>query len=158
MRLHYSLFLCAMGVLAVAQPRAGWAAPPTSTPETEAMTEKARQLYDEGLAAFKKGKVAEAHASYLAAWSLNKHWQIAANLADTEIELSKFREAAEHATYYLANAPANRTERAEALLKRALVRVAVLTITVEPAGAEVLVDDALAGTAPLPQPVFLDPG
>jgi hypothetical protein len=155
MRFHQSLLLVAMGLFA-AHPRVAWAVPPT--PETAAMTEKARQLYDEGLAAFKKGKVAEAHAAYLAAWSLNKHWQIAANLADTEIELGKYREAAEHATYYRQNAPANRKERAEALLKRALDRVAVLTIAAEPDGAEVLVDDLAIGKAPLPQAVFVDPG
>lgn len=122
------------------------------------MTDKARQLYEEGLAAFKKGKVLEAQAAYLAAWSLNKHWQIAANLADTEIELGKHREAAEHATYYQQHAPANRKEKADALVKRALARVAALALTVEPEGAEVLVDDVSIGRAPLAGPVFVEPG
>src|SRR5262249_39118101 len=118
MRLHPPLFLCTFALLSLASAREAWAARPT--PETTAMSDKARQLYEEGLVACKKGKVLEAQASYLAAWSLNKHWQIAANLADTEIELGKYREAAEHATYYQQNAPRDRKEKADALVKRAL--------------------------------------
>ena len=85
----------------------------------------------------------------MAAWSLHPHWQIAANLADTELELGKHREAVEHAAYYQKNAPANRKEKADALLKRARAQVGAVTVQVDAAGAEILVDDAPAGRAPL---------
>jgi hypothetical protein len=150
--------LCAIGLAAGVCPRPGWAAPPTAAQETTAMTDKARQLYEEGLVAFKKGKVLDAHASYRAAWSLNKHWQIAANLADTEIELGKYREAAEHAAYYQQHAPADRQDKAKALVNRARARVGALTIEVDPPGAEVLVDDVPVGRAPVQEAVFVDPG
>lgn len=126
--------------------------------ETMAMTDKARQLYEEGVAALKRSKFFEARASFLAAWSLKKHWQIAANLADCELELGKFREAAEHAHYYRKNAPADRHPKGDALLARAKEKVGTLTIEVDKAGAEVLLDDVVLGKAPLEDVVFVEPG
>jgi hypothetical protein len=122
------------------------------------MTDKARQLYDEGLAAIQKSKWLEARASLLAAWSLTKHWQIAANLAGCELELGKFRDAAEHAAFYLQNAPADRRAKAELVLKRAKQNIGTLTVDAQPAGAEVRLDGALVGQAPLPDALFVDPG
>ena len=104
------------------------------------MTDKARQLYEEGLASIQKQKWLEARASLLAAWALNKHWQIAANLAGCELELGKFRDAAEHAAYYLKNSPPDRHEKAEGQLKRAK---ATGTVTL----SEELADYKLGGAA-----------
>lgn len=122
------------------------------------MTDKARQLYEEGLAAIQKSKWLEARASLVAAWSLTKHWQIAANLAGCELELGKYRDAAEHSAYYLKNAPPDRTAKAEAQLNRAKEKVGTLTVAVESAGAEVLVDDVAMGQSPLRHAIYLDPG
>lgn len=129
-----------------------------SSPETTVMTDKARELYEDGLVSYKKSKWLEARASFLAAWSLNKHWQIAGNLADCEFELGKYRDAAEHAAYYLHNSPTDRHRRAEELLNKVKMKIAVLTVTVDLPGADVLVDDVLMGRAPLPAPLFLEPG
>ncbi|APR78519.1 Dihydrolipoamide acetyltransferase [Minicystis rosea] len=122
------------------------------------MTDKARQLYEDGLAAIQKSKWLEARASLLAAWSLAKHWQIAANLAGCELELGKFREAAEHARFYLQNAPADRRAKAELLLERAKPKIGVITVDAEPAGADVHLDGVLVGQAPLRDPLYVDPG
>lgn len=156
MRTAHALLL--LLVLSLAGPSALAAGGTPPSPETTAMTDKSRQLYEEGLAAYKKGRGQEAHASFLAAWSLKKHWQIAANLADIELELGKNREAAEHATYYQKNTTADRHDKAEALVKRALAQVGTLVVNVDTAGADVLIDDALAGRAPLEDPVFVEPG
>jgi hypothetical protein len=129
-----------------------------SSPETTVMTDKARELYEDGLVSYKKSKWLEARASFLAAWSLNKHWQIAGNLADCEFELGKFRDAAEHAAYYLDKSPADRHPRAEELLNKVKARIVALTVTVDPPGADVLIDDVLVGRAPLPASLFVDPG
>lgn len=149
---HTLLLVCTLGSISPAALAVERTAP---SPETIAMTDKARQLYEEGLAAFKKGKVLEAHASFFGAWSLAPHWQIAANLADVELELGKLREAAEHAAYYQKNAPADRRAKADALLQRATARVGTLEIEVAPPGAEVLVDDAAVGRAPLGGSIFV---
>lgn len=129
--------------------------------ETEALTDKARQLYDEGFAALNRSRWAEAHAAFLAAWRIKQHYQIASNLGVAELRLGKHRDAAEHLSWYLREAPAERTaqrQRAEILLKEALAKVAAITITTEPEGAEVKVDGAGVGRTPLSLPVFLEPG
>ncbi len=144
--------------LALACPSAFAADGPPPSAETTAMTDKSRQLYEDGLAAYKKGKLLEAHASFLAAWSLKKHWQIAANLADIELELGKYREAAEHATYYQKNTTPDRHDKAEALVKRALAQVGTLVVKVDAAGADLLLDDMPVARAPLEDAVFVEPG
>ncbi|XXX77804.1 PEGA domain-containing protein [Sorangium sp. So ce134] len=129
--------------------------------ETEALTDKARQLYDEGLAALNRSRWAEAHASFLAAWRIKQHYQIASNLGVAELRLGKHRDAAEHLSWYLREAPAERTaqrQRAEVLLKEALAKVAAITVQTTPEGAEVTVDGAVVGRTPLALPVFLEPG
>jgi hypothetical protein len=131
---------------------------PVVTAEGSAMTDKARQLYEEGLSAYKKERWAESRAALLAAWSLNKHWQIAGLLADCEVQIGRYRDAAEHAAYYLKNSPADRHDRATKLLSDAKAKIATLTLQVAPAGAEILIDGVSVGRAPLADALFLDSG
>lgn len=134
---------------------------PAVSEETDALTDKARQLYEEGRQAAAAGKWADAHASFLAAWAIKPHYQIASNLGVTCLMLGRHREAAEYLTRYLREAPASKVKErqsAEASLKEALKKVASVTVEVAPAGAEVRVDGAIVGKAPLLDPVFLDPG
>ena len=126
--------------------------------EAHALTDKAAALYDDGGVAFRKSKWAEARAAFLAAWALKQHWQIAANLADCELQLGRFRDAAEHAMYYVKNAPADRSDRAMKLFAEASLKVATLRIDAQPEGAEVFVDGQSIGRAPVSSLVFLDPG
>jgi hypothetical protein len=131
-----------------------------STPDT-ALTDKARELYIEGQKAGTKKKWGEAYANFLAAWSLKRHWQVAGNLGWVEVELGKYRDAAEHLALYLREAPKDKVKErqsAEVLLAEARKRVGALQLNVEPAGAEVLVDGASVGKAPLAGEVFVEPG
>ena len=158
-RTHRALISCFLGTLAALSPGLARAVdPPPSTAEQNVRIDKAATLYDEGLAFRKASKWVEAHASFLAAWSLFQHWQTAANLADCEIELGRPREAAEHARFYLRHTTPDRRERAEQLLKAATAKIATLTVNVAPAEAEVLIDGAAVGRAPLADPLFVEPG
>ncbi|WP_437827787.1 PEGA domain-containing protein [Sorangium sp. So ce1153] len=156
--------LCSLGLaIALTAPAssAQTAAGSPGAAEVDALTDKARQLYDEGLAALNRSRWAEAHASFLAAWRIKQHYQIASNLGVAELRLGKHRDAAEHLSWYLREAPAERTaqrQRAEALLKEALAKVASVTVSTVPAGAEVTVDGAVVGRTPMTLPVFLEPG
>jgi hypothetical protein len=129
--------------------------------ETAEMTDKARELYNAGSTALLKGRWGEAHANLFAAWSLKKHHQIAGNLGAAEMQLGRYREAAEHLLYYLREAPTTKEKErksAQAFLTEARKHIGALVIKAEPAGAEVLVDGAPVGNAPLAGEVFVDPG
>ncbi|WP_437591786.1 PEGA domain-containing protein [Sorangium sp. So ce1000] len=129
--------------------------------ESDAMTDRARQLFEDGVKAASAGKWADAHAAFLAAWGLKPHYQIASNLGVACLRVGKPRDAAEYLTRYLREAPATKVQerqRAEASLQEARAQVAALTVRVAPDGAEVTVDGASIGRAPLADPVFLDPG
>ncbi|KYF73864.1 hypothetical protein BE15_09655 [Sorangium cellulosum] len=149
--------------VALTAPTAGaqQAAAPAVSEETDALTDKARQLYEEGRQAAAAGKWADAHASFLAAWAIKPHYQIASNLGVTCLKLGRNREAAEYLTRYLREAPATKVKErqsAEASLNEALAKVASVTVQAAPQGAEVIVDGVAVGKAPLMDPVFLDPG
>jgi Tfp pilus assembly protein PilF len=108
-----------------------------------------------------KGRWSEAHASFLAAWSLKQHYQSLGNLGMSEAMLGKWRDAATHLSRYLREAPKEKVEErksAEALLAQARTKVGAITVRVEPAGAEVFVDGKAAGRAPLEGEMFVEPG
>ncbi|XXY46930.1 PEGA domain-containing protein [Sorangium sp. So ce269] len=137
------------------------AAPRAEAQESDALTDKARQLFEDGVKAAKAGKWDDAHAAFLAAWGLKPHYQIASNLGVASLRVGKPRDAAEYLTLYLREAPATKVQerqRAEASLQEARAQVAAVTVRVAPDGAEVTVDGTSVGRAPLADPVFLDPG
>ena len=68
-------FLFITGSLLGSAGSARAADPTESAAEANALTAKAAALYDEGVVAYKNGQWAPARASFLAAWSLKKHWQ-----------------------------------------------------------------------------------
>jgi hypothetical protein len=148
-------FALAGGLSAQAQP-----VPQASTSST-AIDDKARELFRDGVKAAEKAQWAKAHAAFLAAWSLKQHYQIAGNLGTAEAKLGKWRDAAEHLSLYLREAPKEKVaerKSAEELLAQARAKVGALTVRVEPAGAEVVVDGKVVGKAPLAGEVFVEPG
>jgi hypothetical protein len=128
---------------------------------SEALTDKARELHREGVALFKKKEYARARAAFLAAWSLKPHWSTAGNLADCEVKLGLYRDAAEHFAIFVRGSEREKEpvpERATARYREAVRHVGSIEVRVTPTGAEVLVDGKAVGAAPLEGPVFVDPG
>ena len=151
---------CLLLALSIALTSSGAARAAPPPPKPDAATEKARALHTEGDAHFAKADFARARDAYLAAWALKKHFQIAGNLGDAEARLGIHRDAAEHLAYYLREAPKDDPSResAKKLFNEAVTKVAVLHISVDLAGAEVHLDGAPIGTAPLPDDVYAEPG
>src|SRR5262249_19005102 len=135
-----------------------------STPATNAgdATEKARELHTKGDMLYEQGDYQGAHAAYLAAWSLKKHYQIAGNLGDCEVRLGRYRDAAEHLSYFLreypANKPAERREDGRRLFEEARSKIGTIHVAVDPPGAKILVDGELVGESPLQEPLYVEPG
>lgn len=158
-----SLFLVGCFVISLSTQASAAPADPSSPDRTEveALTDKARQLYMEGLGALEKSQWAEAHASFLAAWRIKPQYQIASNLGLSEVKLGKYRDAAEHLTFYMRESPATKVQerlRAKVLLDEALAKVATIKLIAMPAGADVLVNGASVGRTPLADPIFVEPG
>src|SRR5262249_22124873 len=78
--------------------------PSRTTPSNTSSNKSAVRHYEDGVAAVKLSRWAKAYDSFLAAWKLKQHFQIAVNLGHAELKLGKYRDAAEHLTYFLQEA------------------------------------------------------
>lgn len=157
------LALAALARPAAAQAPAGSASPIAAAP-VEAMTAKARELYADGLKAFQQQRWPEAYAAFTGAWALQKHYAVAGNLGATEVQLGRYRDAAEHLAIYtkgIAEDPkrtAKERESARLLFDVATSKIVTMTVSVDVTGADVWIDGARVGAAPLADPVFVEPG
>ncbi|WP_437502299.1 hypothetical protein [Sorangium sp. So ce1099] len=115
------------------------------------------------------GRWTEAHAAYKAALEAadpassteKKRAQIAGELGLCELELRKYRDAAEHLALSLEqrNAlPLETQKRFEAGQGKAAPHVATLYLSIDPPDAEVLIDGKLIGTPARTYRLFLEPG
>jgi hypothetical protein len=132
-------------------------APAPATPEDEAA-----RLLDEGMKAVKDDKWDLALTLFQRGWVLSKNFMLTANLANAELHAGKFRDAAEHMTFALSEAPPNLGDddrkSLEDVLAQARAKVGALILDVHTPGAVVTVNGELVGTAPLSGVFFLDPG
>lgn len=128
----------------------------------DASSARADELAKRGVELSKKQQWKEAEALFREALSLKRAYDIAGNLGLAEAALGKTRDAAEHLSFALARFPANGKPAHRELLKEKLAEVraklGAITIDVSVKGAEVLVDGASVGTAPLDAEVFVSPG
>ena len=164
MRRHPSLFaLSFLVVFAASVPAVAQPTPPSPGKlKSEAATDKARELYNDGLKAYRAGQWEKARVAFLASWALVQHYQIAANLSDSELKTGHFRDAAEHAAYYVREMPGDisRAEREQgrAMLEQARAKIGTLRIQADVEGAEVFVDAEHVGRAPMSEAIFVEPG
>jgi hypothetical protein len=142
----------------------GAAAPAWSQPAPAAdAAQQADEHFRQGKALHKAGKKREAREEYLAAFRLKKSHDVAGNLGNVELSLGMARDAAEHLSFAIRHyAPTGTTpeqiEKAKQRLAEAKRQIGTVTVTVNVPGAEVLVDGASAGHAPLEGELFVEPG
>jgi len=124
-------------------------------------SERANLLFKKGKVAFNAGKYNDALRIYTEAWSLKQSPDIAANLAQTESELGKHRDAAEHFAFALAHLLPSSTDEQQQALAEGLAQekkeIGSLHVTLEPADSVLTIDDAPV-TVPPSGDVFLEPG
>lgn len=142
-----------------------WSATTVATPvaraEDDPAIEMARERFKEGVRFYDLKQYEKARAAFLQAYALKKHPAVLLNIAQSELRSGHEPEAAAHFAQFLRENPdAPATERAEAEkgLSAAKEAVAEVQLTVNEAGAEVLVDGETVGKAPLAGALYLRPG
>ncbi len=102
-----------------------------------------------------------ARDAYRKSWDIKHHYTIAANLADVEMKMGHYAEAAAYLKYVLANLPESKpAERkfAEEQLLECRNHLTVLRVATDVTDATVLVDGRDVGQTPLREDVLLEPG
>ena len=126
-----------------------------------AVLTRSRQLFTQGNKLYDEGKLPEAQAAYLAAWQLKKSYDVAGNLGNVEADMKHWRKAAEYLSYAIREFPAGGSPRLRdnmiSRLTEAQKYVGQLRFQVR-AGAEIFVDGASIGVAPIQNEVYADPG
>lgn len=129
--------------------------PPKDVEESE--DAEIRELMRSGFAEYRKKNLEGAREAFAKAWETARRPAVAAALADVEMKLGRYRDAAEHWDYYLRTKPADRAEAA-ARLDECRVHVAVVRVELDPLGAELDVDGSRVPTGGSGGTVWLDPG
>ncbi|HSN99739.1 MAG TPA: PEGA domain-containing protein [Candidatus Nanopelagicales bacterium] len=114
-----------------------------------------------GERARKAKRWAEAAEGYRAAYALEPRPEIAGELGECEVQLGRFREAAEHLAIGLEDPEALTDEqwrRFQSAQERAEREIATVAIAANPTAAEVWVDERSLGAPRDSYVVFLDPG
>jgi hypothetical protein len=110
----------------------------------------------QGIAAYRKKNFEGARSAFANAWEIERHADIAAALAEVEMQLGRYREAAEHWEYNLAHG--GDVNEASAQLAECRKHIARVRIEVDPPSAEVLVDGVAVPRAAYEKGIWLDPG
>jgi hypothetical protein len=120
----------------------------------------ARARFQEGVAFFDKGEYENARAAFLQAYALRKHPAVLLNLAQSSLRSGHALDAAKYFQQYLHDSTSlSPTQKADAERGLADARQKLGRIEVTaPAGSIVTIDGDGAGTAPLPDPVDVEPG
>lgn len=123
--------------------------------------EESDRLFRDGIAAYDAGRLEEAERLFSDALAIREVSDIAANLASTQLDLKKYRQAATHFQLALRMLPASaKLEHKTALYKQlALAKAHVVTVelTVNVACSVKLGQDAIVAEPGSPTIVFADP-
>jgi tetratricopeptide (TPR) repeat protein len=147
-------------VLLLAFAPVAFGAPAFAQPADDPTIKAARARFQEGVAYYDKGEYENARAAFLQAYALRKHPAVLLNLAQSSLRANHPLEAAKYFQQYLRDSsslsPAQRAD-AERGLTEARQKLGRIEISA-PAGAAVVVDGEMVGSAPLSEPVDVEPG
>lgn len=125
-------------------------------------SQKADELFHKGKALYQVSKVREAYEAYSAAWKLQRSYDIAANLANTEMLLGMKRDAAEHLAYCARNFPpsGNRAQldTIKSRFDEARKEVGALSVKGRAPDAVMRIDDKEVGAEAVDNELYVEPG
>lgn len=140
----------------VAQPASSQAAPPDTA------RDEARDRFKRGVQLYSDGDFRAALIEFRRAYEVMPNYRLLYNLGQTSAEVQDHAAALRYFESYLAegkaDVPAARRKQVQAEIDKLKGRVAQLTIKVNVAGAEVLVDDVVVGTSPLKEALSVSAG
>jgi hypothetical protein len=123
---------------------------------------EAGERFDRGVAYYDRGDNGAALAEFLRAYELTGYWGMLYNLGQVSQALGRKADALTYFEDYLAGGggelAAERRAEVEGQLAQLRSQLAQLRVTVDADGAEIRVDDEVVGTAPLAEPLYLEPG
>jgi hypothetical protein len=131
-------------------------------PQPDPVQAEAAERFDRGVAYYAQGDFGAALAEFLRAYELTSHWAVLYNLGQVSQALHRNADATRYFEEYLAGGGAQigaerRTEVEQKLGELRSV-LAVLRVTVDADGSEILVDDEIVGSSPLADAIYVDPG
>ncbi|HEX2673606.1 MAG TPA: PEGA domain-containing protein [Polyangiaceae bacterium] len=145
-----------------AMPSVCLAAPATADATSADDNSRLRALFRDGVKAFEQGKNEEAVRILSEAWSIRQTYDVAASLAQAEIQLKRYRDAAEHLEFGLSHFAPVESEQTLEQMRAAFAdvktHVATLKIQVNRPGAEIQIDGRALGASALTAPQFVDAG
>jgi hypothetical protein len=151
--LLFTLSPAALGVAAFTAPRSAQA-------QDDATTKAARARFQEGVDFYDKKNYESARAAFLQAYALRKHPAVLLNLAQSCLRSGHAAEAVKYFQQFLRESatitPAQRSD-AETGIAEARGKLGRLEISA-PTAAEITIDGAVVGNAPLPEAVDVEPG
>ena len=120
----------------------------------------ARARFQEGVDFYDKGQYENARAAFLQAYALRKHPAVLLNLAQSSLRANHTLDAARYFQQYLRDSTgltAAQRADAEKSLAEARQKLGHIEVTALP-GTEISVDSERVGTAPLAEPIDVEPG
>ena len=150
---------CVSPAVCGAEPRVPRPAP---APTTSDENTRLQALFRKGITAFEAGNDQESLNALSEAWAIRRTYDIAAAIAQTELALGRYRDAAEHLDFGLKHFVPGESEKTLEAMRTAFAEVkqhvAALKIQVADEGATIELDGRELGHSPLPSSIFVDPG
>lgn len=160
--MHRSLYLLASVVsLTVVCPTARAADSTSSSQASDDANTRVRSLFRQAFTAYNSHNYQESRDLLQQAWAIRPTYDVASALAQSEMKLQLYREAANHLQTCLDTLAPSASEQTLEAIKQAYVdaksHVGALHITTGD-GVSISLDGQPVGVSPLPSPLFVDPG
>ncbi len=135
---------------------------PSSDAERSTKAQRCRDLFTKGFEAINASRFDAAREVLSEAFRDCPSYDVAGALGQAELELGRYRDAAEHLDYAVSTFPPGESRELLAKTKEGLERakryVGTVRVVVSHPGAEVSVDDRPVGVSPLTRELFVETG
>ena len=158
------LFICQAAVIALmglGQP-AQAAEIAGSTQTSDDTNAQVRTLFRQAYAAYNSHNYEESRQLLLQAWAIRQTYDVASALAQSEMKLQHYRDAAAHLQFCVDTFAPSASEQTLDAIKQALAEakshVGTLHFSAAREGVSIIVNGQPMGVSPLTSPVYSDPG